>query len=600
MNLFKNFFSGNYNLIIVSIILFIKTLLFLNFSESYAGHDSVLIYLFYFLVYYSFILIMLSFSFLFKRRGHLIYLISFDLIFSLLTIADLWYYRGFSGFLSLYTARQTANLENLSDSIFSMYRIKDLLFIVDIIPLCILSFFPKKMNRKYKKSLFKFILTLVLPIFFIYTGNFLLEKSRGLSLLRTTWKPNETIGRLSPIGYHLNDVWEFFTSGSKIDLDEKEISEIKNWFRNNIENSTDSNCSQTFKGYNLLVIQVESLESFVINNNINGQEVTPVLNKLLKNSFYFTNFYEQINNGGSSDADLMTNTSIYPTLKGSAFVVYSDNKYFSLPLFLKDSGYYTVAVKSDKGVYFNWKPALKSIGFGNCMDYSYFSKDDMIRMGLSDSSYFAQTLKLVKGWKKPFYSFLVTVTSHAPFLMPKDRQYLKLPDELNKTKIGQYFQAINYVDRHIGLFLDKLDKSCILDSTIVVIYGDHTSLHKYYADELEEMKHKESWWLTMNQKIPLIIFSKGQQQQTIPTIGGQIDVMPTLLFLLGMDKSLWERTAMGKNLLKTKRNYTYLPNKGIIGKQEENKKAELSNPFVISDKIIRSDYFRNYYRIVKK
>jgi phosphoglycerol transferase MdoB-like AlkP superfamily enzyme len=132
------------------------------------------------------------------------------------------------------------------------------------------------------------------------------------------------------------------------------------------------------KGKNLIFIQLESFENFVIGQKINNQEITPNLNRFLKNSIYFDSIEEQVHLGTSSDSDLLVNASVYPVRSGSTFFRYPDNTYNSLPKLLEKSGYSTLAIHPDKGAYWNWMPALKSMGFQKCIDASYFNMTEFI------------------------------------------------------------------------------------------------------------------------------------------------------------------------------------------------------------------------------
>ena len=91
--------------------------------------------------------------------------------------------------------------------------------------------------------------------------------------------------------------------------DKADINEL---FEVKKENLPNNEYFARSKGKNLIYIQVESLENFVIGQKINGKEITPNLNKLVQSSLYFPNTFEQVNEGTSSDADLMVNTSMLP------------------------------------------------------------------------------------------------------------------------------------------------------------------------------------------------------------------------------------------------------------------------------------------------
>jgi phosphoglycerol transferase MdoB-like AlkP superfamily enzyme len=344
---------------------------------------------------------------------------------------------------------------------------------------------------------------------------------------------------------------------------------------------------------NLIMIQVESLESFIINQSVNKQEITPTLNRLLRNSLYFSNFYEQTNEGMSSDADLMANTSTYPIRTGSSFFLFPHTLYPSLPRVLKAKGYTTLAVEPDEGSFWNWVAAQKSIGFENCMDISRFGIDEIVNLGLSDASFLRQLAPVLQAQKQPFYAFTCTLTSHTPFILPPEHQALTLPESLSKTYLGGYFQSLHYTDKHLGILLDTLDRAGLLDNTVVALYGDHEGVHKYLNKQVSEVQPAEPWWQNNNKRLPFIIFQKRQQGEIIDTVGGQIDIFPTLAYLMGVNEALYADTVMGRNLLKTNRNFALLRDGTIMGKPTDSThETHIRKGLDIADRIIRGNYFQ--------
>ncbi|EHQ89206.1 phosphoglycerol transferase family protein, alkaline phosphatase superfamily [Desulfosporosinus youngiae DSM 17734] len=546
-------------------------------------------------VYVSFIVIILSFAFLFKGRFRFWFLLSCNSLFSTLLIVDLMYYRGYSSFVTPYLLSQTTNLDNLFSSIISMLRQVDLLFVLDLILLLGIGLKFKKFYIKTQRSIYTLLILFVLSVVHVYYQHVQIDlKGNGDEMLfRVAWSPNQTMSNLSPLGYHGFDIYNYVKDSKDAKLTPEENEEIKNWLAQNQEKLPANEYKGIFKGKNLIMIQVESLETSVINQKVNGQEITPNLNKLLANSFYFSNFYEQVYNGSSSDADLMANTSVYPVRTGATFFRFPNNTYNSLPKLLKEDGYSTLAIHPDKGSYWNWVPALTAIGFEKTMDDSCFNTDEKIGLGLCDGSYFKQIAPLIREQEQPFYDFMVTLTSHNPFDLPERYRSLMLSEDFNKTKLGGYFQSIRYTDEQIGSFLDTLDKSGVLDNTVVVIYGDHTGVHKYYNDEVKAIQPQESWWLDDSKRIPLIIYHKGMNGREIPTIGGQIDTMPTILYLMGINEERYANTVFGRNLLNTKKDFAVLANRVYMGEAENSTEYENHIKGIdMADLVIRKNYFK--------
>lgn len=547
------------------------------------------------LVYVCFFVIFESFAYLFKGRTRFWFLIAFDFLCSLLILSDLMYYRGFNGFISPYLLSQTTNLDNLTGSILSMLRPIDVVFFIDILVLVGIRIKFDIFKGSNKRSAVTTLIFLVLSISYIFYQHIQLDlKSNGKKMLfRVSWAPNQTMSNLSPIGYHVFDIYNFYENKQVKKVTPVEDQDIKSWFAQKQENLPPNQYMGMFKGQNLIVIQVESLENFVINQKVNGQQITPNLNKLLANSFYFSNFYEQVHNGTSSDADLMTNTSVYPVRTGATFFRYPGNTYNSLPKLLHGAGYNTLAIHPDKASYWNWMPALTAIGFEKAMDVSHFNSNEKIGLGISDGSYLKQIAPIIKSEKQPFYNFMVTLSSHSPFDLPVQYRKLALSQELNQSKLGGYFQSVNYTDEQIGIFLNNLDRNGVLDNSVVVIYGDHTGVHKYYNDEVKQVQPQESWWLDDSKRIPLIIYHKGIEGQEIRTTGGQIDTMPTIAALMGLNENSYKNTAFGRNLLNTNKDFAVLDNKQYVGSavtlQDEGKQKQGID---LADLIIQKNYFK--------
>lgn len=547
-------------------------------------------------VYVFFIVSFLSFTYLFKGKRHYWALLSVDFLISLFLIADLMYFRGFGSFLTPFLLSQSSNLDNLFSSIISMLRPIDLLFVIDLLFLWMIGLLVRNVYARAQRSFLLFFLLLGVSISGIYYQHVQLDlKGNGDTMLfRVAWAPNQTLTNLSPVGYHLYDLYNYYEDTKPYNLTAQESEELKTWFADKQENIPPNQYAGLFSGENLLVIQVESLENSVIDQSVNGQEITPNLNKLLKNSLYFSNFYEQVYNGNSSDSDLLTNTSVYPVRKGATFFRFPQNTYNSLPKLLQVQGYNTHAIHADKGALWNWLPALQSIGFQKTTDASYFNQDEQIGLGVSDGSYLKQVAPLITEAKQPFYTFMVTLSSHSPFDLEEKFQTLKLEDEFNKTKLGGYFQSIHYTDEQLGTFLKTLEEKGVLENTTIVIYGDHTGVHKYYDDEVQAMDNPESWWLDNSKRLPLIVYHKGLTGQEIKTTGGQIDILPTLAYLMGIPEEKYSHTAFGRNLLNTQKDFAVLANGQYIGKPvtEEEQNHEIQG-IALSDLILRSNYFKD-------
>lgn len=523
-----------------------------------------------------------------------------NLLFTLLVIGDMWYYRSNSVFLNYHMFSMTSNLDNLGSSIISMMRPIDLVFIIDLVIMAVLNVKNRKNIKKENRNVIGALSIILLSLLYIGYAHIKVDildgGFTGQMILRGSWNPNQMMGNLTPIGYHIYDAYDFYKQTQPYTFEGEEKEDLIKTLKSINEDNEENEYAGMMKGKNLLIIQWESLETCVINQKIDGQEITPNINKLLNNSLYFDNFYEQTYGGTSSDAELITNTSVFPVREGTTFFRYPNNIYqYSMPNVFKNLGYTTLASHPDKGSYWNWLASLKSIGYETCLDAGDYDTSDIINLGVSDESYLKQYAEVIKKLDSPFLGYTITLTSHTPFDMPEEKRDITLPNNLEGTKLGGYFQSINYTDKYIGEFLNELDKSGILDNTVVVMYGDHEGVHKFYDDEVASMSNLEPWMESNNKKIPLIIYSKGMEGKVISTIGGQVDTLPTLAYLFGASREVYNNDLiLGRNLLNSNKNYVLLSNRELIeeGLSEEEKK-NISKLIDYSDKMIRGNYYRD-------
>ncbi|WP_297630121.1 LTA synthase family protein [uncultured Clostridium sp.] len=615
---FKNFSLKDINKdVIFRVILFLIPLIgivvkgiilqgFIQNSDPYKlnftlGYDSARYCLTY---YFAFTLIFLSFSLLFKGKGRVIYLFIVDFLLTILTLIDLCYFRGFLTVPSLLILTQTANLDNLSGTIFSLFSPADLLLFLDLVIMAIFVFFTRKSYVKRQKRAIKtFIATLILPILFIGYVPFniyvLGNKDVKNAYFFDNYDPTNTVKYFSPIGYHIMDAINVYKDSKPYDLTSEDKAQINDYFNFKNENLKNNEYFNMAKGKNLIIIQVESLESFVMGQKINGQEITPVMDKLINQGLYFPNIYEQVNEGTSSDCDLMVNTSMFPLRRGSTFFRYPSRDYNSMPRILDKNGYNSTSIHPDKGSFWNYSNGLTGLGFENFTDFYAFNPDELVGMGLSDKTYFNQVVPMMEKMKQPFYVQTITLTNHGPFDLPKDMRKLNLSPELDKTEMGGYLESVHYTDAQIGYFLSLLKKSGLLDNSVIAIIGDHTGVHKYYQSSIDSLpsKDKEAWFDDKGQPtVPFILYDPSSKlpSKTFDTVGGQIDIMPTLLYALGIPSSEYDNSALGRNLLNTNRSYAALNTGEVVGNLKDLTPEQIQlieNSPQMSDKMIRANDF---------
>lgn len=586
---------------VLVIILLLKTRLFRNMIESkgadtFSRSDMTFKCIF---VYLAIILIFYSFGYFFSKNKQIVYYVALDVFTSILLVADLWYYRNNNDFLGLKNILYPGTFNPMGYSLFNFKPI-DLLFVVDIIFIIGFILIKKIRNNEERKPwkcwfFVRYSLSfLAISFFFI---DVLTIYGWSYSMGTTRWTTIMSSRATGPLGYHTIEAIK--TMGKTVNSVETkgDKKKVNDWIEYNKEDLEPNEYAGVCKGKNVLFIQLESFENFVINKKTNGKEITPFLNKLSREGLYFNNFYQQNNAGNSIDCDFLVNTSVYP-LGGYSITAlnYGEKVYAnSLPRLLEDEGYTTITTHAEENDSFNWNELHKN-GFGveKLWDITKYNYDETVGYGLSDKSFYTQVENKLKDENKPFFLQMPTLSSHGPFDIDKMYRTLNLREDVDMSYLGGYFESVSYADRQIEMLFNKLEADGLLDNTVVVIYGDHAGVHKYYNDDIQGLDYEDGWWKEYDQKIPLFIYSKDMEPQVVEKAGGQVDILPTVAYLLGIDSEKYENSSMGRVLINTNRDATVIKDNKIIGTvNSEEEKQHLLEAYSIGEKIIKKDMFKD-------
>lgn len=356
------------------------------------------------------------------------------------------------------------------------------------------------------------------------------------------------------ITYHLRDIIEGLS---------KENADTQNYYiaTGTYEKQKDGDLFGVAKNKNLIVIQVESLQNMVIGAEYNGKEITPNLNNLIneKGTIYFDNFYQQIGSGNTSDAEFSINNSLIGSIESFTYQLYEDNYFKGLPWILKDEGYQTVVLHGYDKSFWNREKMYPVEGFDRYINDDFFISDNIEGIGggnivgISDSAFFQQASKYLEelnSQNAPFYSFLITLSSHNPFRLPESLKGLELKHEDKDNIFGNYMNSVHYADKCLGEFLESLKANGLYDNSLIAIYGDHFGLtksdDKICAKVTEYLGYDYDYDMMLN--VPLFIHvPESNINKTISTSGGQLDFMPTIAYLLGIEEL--DTIYLGQNLL---------------------------------------------------
>ncbi|SFC83889.1 LTA synthase family protein [Ruminococcus albus] len=563
-------------------------------------------------------LLMGAFSFCFKTlKGRFRYLMTMNVINLIFVAGNSIYYSNFKSFLSFSLLSTGSQLPGVMDAVVkNIMEAKDLIYLWSIPALAVVYHFCKKKTREYESQTkqkqkrsrsFGFTAVCGLVLLGIFAATL---TGTDYSRLRKQWNREYVLGTFGMYVYQTSDAISSAYSRINMVFGYAEKKEAFDEFydekeENSAENAAGAKNEYTdiFKGKNVIVIHAESIQQFCMDTYINGEELTPNLNKLAKEGLYFKNFYAQESVGTSSDSEFTFSSSLMPASSGTVAINYWDRDYATTQKMLKNMGYYTFSMHGNNGSYWNRLNLHSSLGYDKFYNYTDdFVIDETIGLGLSDKSFFRQAVPKVKeidvehdNW----YGCFIMLTNHTPFTdIERVSDYdisfrYKMYNEdtglyedisapfLEGTKLGSYFKSVHYADEALGQFLADMDKEGLLENSIIVLYGDHDAKvkateYEYYLnyDPFNETVLTEEdagyipvddFYYNINRNTPFIIWSKGGEYKPkqIDQVMGMYDIQPTLGNMLGFDN----KYALGHDIFsipEDEENVVIFPNGNFI------------------------------------
>lgn len=532
----------------------------------------------------GFLILVTLISLTIKKEKRIRYFITLSIIFNIVCIVNSIYYHYYSSFASISLIANITFASDVSDAIVeNVLKAVDLIYIWQTITLVIIY---KKTNKKeyikHKENKKKLVKTGLITSLSLFAVAALFMPLNAWSRLYNLWNRESVVMNHGIYVYQLDDFIQSLTPKITSVLGhDKALKKVTDYYKENKYTPSNNEYTNIFKGKNIIVIHAESMQKFAMDLTFNNKEVTPNLNKLANEGIFFSNFYSQVGVGTSSDAEFTFNTSLMPSTKGTVFVNYFDRDYISIPKLLKEQGYYTYSMHANTGEFWNRNTMHKSLGYDKFYNKDSYIIDETIGLGLSDKSFFKQSVNIMKQVKeeenKPFYSLLIMLSNHTPFsdltLMEDYKTTIDVTidnqtvtrDYLNNTTMGNYLRSVHYADSAIGEFIDNLDKEGLLENTVLVIYGDHDArldfedfnlLYNY--DPITDTIKTENdegyipytkYNYELDRKVPFIIWTKDQNYNlNVNTPMGMIDVLPTLGNMIGIHSDY----QLGKDIMNLK------------------------------------------------
>ncbi|WP_186575790.1 LTA synthase family protein [Aquibacillus kalidii] len=476
----------------------------------------------------------------FKERRQLKFIRYTALIGTLIIYFNLLFYRNFTDFITIPVLFQGSNAADLGSSIFGLLHITDILLFIDVAVIWYVGIkFKSVVKVDYTRR--NKVMALSLSIAFLI-GNYVLAEIERPQLLQRTFDREYLVKNIGLFNYHLYDIaLHSKTKAQRVFADGNEMPEIKQYVKENTTSDQKSELYGIAKGKNVIFVSLESFQTFLINNTMNGEEVTPFLNDLINESYYFENFYHQTEQGKTSDSEFLVENSLYPLPRGAVFFTHGQNEYNAMPEILGEQGYYTSVFHANNKSFWNRDVMYNNIGYDKFFDVESYevTEENSIGWGLKDKPFFEQSIKYLQNLPKPFYSKFITLTNHYPFELSEEDATIEKYNSNSRT-LNQFFQTARYTDEAVEQFFNQLKESGIYEDSIIVLMGDHYGISDFHDKAMSMYLDKEEitdYDHIQLQRTPFFIHIPGEDGKVISKIAGQIDVKPTLLHLLGVDTS---------------------------------------------------------------
>jgi lipoteichoic acid synthase len=524
-------------IIIAALLLWVKT--YIVYKTSFdIKIENTLQELILFINPLSFLLFIFGVGLLLKKdKSRTRYIIAASFVLSFILYGNVVFYRFFDDFLTLPVLFQTSNFSDLGTSASAIMSWKDLFYFTDVIVLILIIklkptwFSLQNYSRANRRAYFLVATALV---FF----NLGLAESERPQLLTRTFDREMLVKNIGTYNYHVYDIFlQSKSSAQRAMADGSQLADIDNYVRASyIE--PDKEMFGVAKDKNLIMVSLESLQNFVINSEMNGQEITPFLNEFIGESYYFDNFYHQTQQGKTSDSEFLLDNSLYPLNRGAVFFTHSGNEFESMTEKLGENGYYTTAMHANNKSFWNRDIMYDSLGyerFYSLPDYEV-TEENSVNWGMKDIPFFEQSVEHMKEMPQPFSTKMITLTNHYPFTLDEEDKLID-PYTSNDGTVNRYFQTVRYMDEAIKNFITDLKESGLYENSVIVMYGDHYGISENHNKAMSQYLGKEVTPVvsTQLQEVPLIIHVPGQEGKTISKVSGQIDLKPTIMHLLGID-----------------------------------------------------------------
>ena len=514
-------------------------------------------------------------------------------LLDVLLVANLMYFRTYYSAIPASSYLEAGNLADFKASVTDSLRWADIVLPLITIATAVMAFRYKTAKRQPLTAVLKWWAAPLAGFALLLTGVNLCKGGFHKSL-RSVRQSAYLCSADAPIFSVFGCIWYDITDAAEPITPEKQ-AEIERWLASQPKHQPAD--SVTEKRSNLLIVFAESLESWVLEKKVDGKEITPCLNRLLKekSTLYAPNVLTQVKGGRSIDAQLMICSGLLPLMSGTYSSLYYDNTFYTLQKAmrgLKHSRSYLLTI--DKVSTWNQGAVARSFGTDTIISYHDFKMTEAFgtHKRIGDASFFQQCReKIERGevWKpgESVYMQFVTYSGHAPFKLPDHLRTITFPASIPE-KAANYMTTAHYTDKAIGDFVAYLKTLPQYKETIVVIVGDHEGLASYRQ---ELVGNPACRGLVSDKQLTPFIVLNSPVGMRYDKFMGQIDIYPTLLNLMQLDAYRWH--GLGQSILDPRKQGVAVGSvMNVEGTGSDKEVERLKEAHTVSDYMLRYDWLK--------
>lgn len=514
-------------------------------------------------------------------------------LLDVLLVANLMYFRTYYSAIPASSYLEAGNLADFKASVTDSLRWADIVLPLITIATAVMAFRYKTTKRQPLTAVLKWWAAPLAGFALLLTGVNLCKGGFHKSL-RSVRQSAYLCSADAPIFSVFGCIWYDITDAAEPITPEKQ-TEIERWLASQPKHQPAD--SVTEKRSNLLIVFAESLESWVLEKKVDGKEITPCLNRLLKekSTLYAPNVLTQVKGGRSIDAQLMICSGLLPLMSGTYSSLYYDNTFYTLQKAMRGLKYsrsYLLTI--DKVSTWNQGAVARSFGTDTIISYHDFKMTEAFgtHKRIGDASFFQQCReKIERGevWKpgESVYMQFVTYSGHAPFKLPDHLRTITFPASIPE-KAADYMTTAHYTDKAIGDFVAYLKTLPQYKETIVVIVGDHEGLASYRQ---ELVGNPACRGLVSDKQLTPFIVLNSPVGMRYDKFMGQIDIYPTLLNLMQLDTYRWH--GLGQSILDPRKQGVAVGSvMNVEGTGSDKEVERLKEAHTVSDYMLRYDWLK--------